>query len=64
MNDQERSPFGVAVYLEHRGDRSVTAYDETTPSSIPHPNGTVITSGHRGFVGAALLAVVDAWLAE
>lgn len=50
----ERSPYGIAVRLEHRSDRSIQAYDETTPSSIIHPNRTVVCSGDRLFVGAAL----------
>lgn len=50
---QERSPYGVAVFLEHRGGRSSVA-------SIPHPNGTVICSADPGFVGAVLALTVAA----
>lgn len=50
---QERSPHGVAVYLEHRcGRASVT--------SIPQPNGTVVCSADYSFVGAALALTVAA----
>lgn len=51
---QERSPYGVAVYLEHRGGRASVA-------SIPHPNGTVVCSTDYGFVGAALALTVGLW---
>lgn len=50
---QERSPHGVAVYLEHRPGRASIA-------SIPHPNGTVVCSADYSFVGAALALTVAA----
>lgn len=50
---QERSPYGVAVYLEHRGGRGTVA-------SIPQPNGGVVCSADYGFVGAALALTVAA----
>lgn len=50
---QERSPYGVAVFLEHRGGRASIA-------SIPQPNGTVVCSAAYAFVGAALALTVAA----
>lgn len=52
---QERSPHGVAVYLEHRPGRASVA-------SIPQPDGTVICSTDYGFVGAAMALTVGLWV--
>lgn len=46
MVTDERSPYGIAVSLEHRGGPGAQ-------STIIHPaNGTPICSSHWGFVGA------------
>lgn len=52
---QERSPYGVAVFLEHRGGRGTVA-------SIPQPNGSVACSSDYGFVVAALGLTVGMWI--
>lgn len=56
MND---SPFLLAaatngLIAERRYDRP---YDEQSPATIFHPNGSKVCSFHRGFVGAALAAL-------
>lgn len=55
-----RAPLFVEA--EVRSDRGV--YDEETPSHLFLPNGTIVASFHRGFLGAAARYVLDLWRAE
>lgn len=44
--------------LEYRSDR---AYDEQTPGHWILPNGSVVASFHRGFLGAAGREALRLW---
>lgn len=49
-----------ALIAERRFDRP---YDEQSVSTMFHPNGSFVCSQHRGFNGAAQLAVIELWRA-
>lgn len=50
------------LQFEFRGDRP--AYDEQSPSTIRHPNGSVLACGDRALCGALTKHVLDVWTAS
>lgn len=51
-----------ALIAERRYDGR--AYDEQSPSTIWHPNGSKVSSFDRQFLNAATAAVLELWRAE
>lgn len=63
MNAFNDSPFLFVaaedrLIAERRFDRP---YDEQSPATLLHPNGSAVCSSDRAFVGAALAVMYAAW---
>jgi hypothetical protein len=61
MTFAERSRIGVAVLLEYRQDRGDVHYDDINPSTLIHPNGTLLSTGDVAVSNALTRAVVDCY---